>query len=61
MRIVERLKSERGSTRLGFADVVTALILLGILLYVSYLQMSVYHAPAPAPGVTVGAARPTPP
>ena len=33
----------RGATQLGFVDVLTAVILLGILLYASTLQFSVYN------------------
>jgi hypothetical protein len=41
------LKFERGATQLGFVDVLTAVILLGILLWVATLQFAVYKA-APA-------------
>ena len=33
----------RGATQLGFVDVLTAVILVGILLYASTLQFSVYN------------------
>jgi len=43
----------RGATQLGFVDVLTAVILLGILLYASTLQFSVYNraplTPKPSP------------
>ena len=41
MRGLKRLA--RGATQLGFVDVLTAVILLGILLYASTLQFSVYN------------------
>ena len=33
----------RGATQLGFVDILTAAILLGILLYAATLQFSVYN------------------
>ncbi len=42
-------KSPRGATQLRFADVLTALILLAILLYAAYAQFSVYKRSAPPP------------
>jgi hypothetical protein len=54
MTIRERLKSQRGATRLGFVDILTVLVLLGILLFASYLQFPAYQrqaqlvSPAPA-------------
>ena len=50
-----RLRFGRGATQLGFVDVLTAVILLGILLYVATLQFSVYKNP-PAAGSTSTAA-----
>ena len=44
MRGFSRL--ERGATQLGFVDVLTAIILLGILLYAATAQFSVYNRPA---------------
>jgi hypothetical protein len=45
----------RGATQLGFVDILTAAILLGILLYAATLQFSVYDrlpvAPTPS-GIT---------
>ena len=41
MRVLNRLA--RGATQLGFVDVLTAAILLGILLYAATLQFSVYN------------------
>jgi multisubunit Na+/H+ antiporter MnhB subunit len=41
MRGLKRMA--RGATQLGFVDVLTAVILLGILLYASTLQFSVYN------------------
>ncbi|HYB89742.1 MAG TPA: hypothetical protein VEC38_01725 [Candidatus Binataceae bacterium] len=56
---MESLKSHQGATRLGFADVLTALIVLAILLYASYLQFPAYKAAAPAPEPpATGAAQP---
>ncbi|MFZ0244151.1 hypothetical protein [Candidatus Binatus sp.] len=40
----------RGATQLGFVDVLTAVILLGILLYAATVQFSVYNRP-PAPPI----------
>ena len=53
MRGLKRLA--RGATQLGFVDVLTAVILLGILLYAATLQFSVYNRP-PANPIAVGAA-----
>jgi hypothetical protein len=37
----------RGATQLGFVDILTVAIVLGILLYAATLQFSVYnHSPA---------------
>jgi hypothetical protein len=52
MTIAGRFKSQRGATRLGVMDIVAALILLGVLLFASYLEFPNYHrlaAPSPAP------------
>jgi hypothetical protein len=46
----------RGATQLGFVDILTAAILLGILLWAATLQFSVYNHPAAA--VSPGAAAP---
>jgi hypothetical protein len=46
MRGLNRLA--RGATQLGFVDILTAAILLGILLYAATLQFSVYDRPVPA-------------
>jgi hypothetical protein len=43
MTPLDQFKSQRGATRLGFLDVVTALILLGILLFAAYKQFPVYQ------------------
>jgi hypothetical protein len=53
MRGFSRL--ERGATQLGFVDVLTAIILLGILLYAATSQFSIYDR-APATPPTNGAA-----
>ncbi len=45
----------RGATQLGFVDILTVAILLGILLYAATLQFSVYNHPAAAP-IAAGAA-----
>jgi hypothetical protein len=42
-----RLRFGRGATQLGFVDVLTAVILLGILLWVATMQFAVYKT-APA-------------
>jgi hypothetical protein len=44
-----------GATQLGFVDVLTAVILLGILLYAATVQFSVYNRP-PAIPITNGTA-----
>ncbi|MGO9607474.1 MAG: hypothetical protein ACLQAT_29435 [Candidatus Binataceae bacterium] len=49
MAMFERLKSQRGATHLGFLDILTALVLLGILVFVSYLQFSNYQRPTASP------------
>jgi len=52
MKTSERVRSQRGAIRLGLADILTALILLGILLVASYLQFPVYQrvsSPNPSP------------
>jgi hypothetical protein len=38
----------RGATQLGFVDVLTVVILLGILLYAATMQFAVYKVVAPA-------------
>jgi len=45
----------RGATQLGFVDILTVAILIGILLYAATLQFSVYNRP-PAQPIAVGAA-----
>ncbi len=45
----------RGATQLGFVDILTVAIVLGILLYAATLQFSVYNRP-PAATPTVAAA-----
>jgi hypothetical protein len=45
----------RGATQLGFVDILTAAIVLGILLYAATRQFSVYDRP-PAATPTVAAA-----
>jgi multisubunit Na+/H+ antiporter MnhB subunit len=42
----------RGATQLGFVDILTAAILLGILLYAATLQFSAYSRPPAAPSPT---------
>ena len=46
MRGLNRLA--RGATQLGFVDILTVVILLGILLYAATLQFSVYDRPPAA-------------
>ncbi|MGH7779993.1 MAG: hypothetical protein ACREQR_09210 [Candidatus Binataceae bacterium] len=46
MTIPQRLKSERGATQVRFTDALVTAILLGILLFVAYLQFATYH-PSP--------------
>jgi multisubunit Na+/H+ antiporter MnhB subunit len=53
MRGINRLA--RGATQLGFVDILTAVILLGILLYAATVQFSVYNRP-PAISIPAGAA-----
>ncbi|MGH7923442.1 MAG: hypothetical protein ACREQH_02480 [Candidatus Binatus sp.] len=46
----------RGAKQLGFVDILTAAILLGILLYAATLQFSVYNPrPAAATPTATGA------
>jgi hypothetical protein len=45
----------RGATQLGFVDVLTVVILLGILLYVATLQFAVYKIAPAAPAATSSA------
>ena len=45
----------RGATQLGFLDILTAVVLLGILLYAATLQFSVYNRP-PAAAIPTAAA-----
>ena len=47
-RGIFRLRFGRGATQLGFVDVLTAVILLGILLWVATLQSAVYKNPPAA-------------
>ena len=50
----------RGATQLGFVDVLTVVILLGILLYAATMQFAVYKVvPAPASSAT-SSAKPNP-
>ena len=51
MRELNRLA--RGATQLGFVNILTAVILLGILLYAATVQFSVYNRP-PAIATTTG-------
>ena len=44
-RGIFRLRFGRGATQLGFVDVLTAVILLGILLWVATMQFAVYKTP----------------
>ena len=53
MRGLNRLA--RGAIQLGFADILTAAILLGILLYAATLQFSVYNRPPAASTPTAAA------
>ncbi len=48
----------RGATQLRFLDVLTAVILTGILLYVASLQFATYHHAPQAPGSIAGAKSP---
>ena len=54
-RGIFRLRFERGATQLGFVDVLTAVILLGILLWVATLQFAVYQKPPAKPTSTSSA------
>lgn len=42
----------RGATQLGFVDILTAVILLGILLYAATLQFAVYNVAPAVPAST---------
>jgi hypothetical protein len=48
-------RTARGSTQLGFVDILTVAILLGILLYAATYQFSAYNRP-PAANPTSAAA-----
>jgi hypothetical protein len=54
MRGLNRLA--RGATQLGFMDILTVVVLLGILLYAATVQFSVYNRPPAAPTPTGTAA-----
>jgi hypothetical protein len=59
MAISGGFKSQRGATRLGVLDILAALILLGVLVFASYLQFPNYRRPAvpsPAPSPTASSA-----
>jgi hypothetical protein len=45
----------RGATQLGFADILTVVILLGVLLYAATLQFSAYDRPPAAIPTATGA------
>ena len=45
-----------GATQLGFVDILTAVILLGILFYVATLQFAAYKPPPAAPNSMSSAA-----
>jgi hypothetical protein len=47
MRALKRMA--RGATQLGFVDILTAAILLGILFYAASLQFSAYSRPPTQP------------
>ena len=50
-----RSRFKRGATRLGVMDVLTALILLGLLLYASWRQSPAFNRPVAAPAQSSGA------
>ena len=50
----------RGATQLGFVDVLTVVILLGILLYAATMQFAVYKIVPAAPASTTSSAKPNP-
>ena len=53
-----RFRFGRGATQLGFLDVLTVVILVGILLWVATLQFGVYSRPAaPSPSSSGAAAK----
>ncbi len=49
----------RGATQLGFVDVLTVVILLGILLYAATMQFAVYKI-VPAAPASSSSAKPNP-
>jgi hypothetical protein len=50
----------RGATQLGFVDVLTVVILLGILLYAATMQFAVYKIVPAAPAASSSKAKPNP-
>jgi hypothetical protein len=46
----------RGATRLGFVDVLTVVVLLGILLYAATMQFAVYKVAPAAPASAASSA-----
>jgi hypothetical protein len=51
----------RGATQLGFVDVLTVVVLLGILLYAATMQFAVYKvAPAAPASSATSIAKPNP-
>jgi hypothetical protein len=54
MRRLNRMA--RGATQLGFVDILTVAILLGILLYAATAQFSIYNRPPAQPTPTGAAA-----
>jgi hypothetical protein len=56
---MSRLKRfARGATQLGFVDVLTVVILLGILLYAATMQFAVYKIVPAAPVATSSSPKP---
>ena len=54
---MHRLKRfARGATQLGFVDVLTAVVVLGILLWAATLQFAVYKVAPAVPASTSSAA-----
>jgi hypothetical protein len=58
LRLVRSFRFNRGATQLRFLDVLTAIVLLGVLFYAASLEFKTYDRP-PAGQVPVASSAPT--